>query len=95
MRAEDARTKKLIDAANTACAACRGEKKNLLSQLTDAPPASSSSSSLATAGKKKTPKLSATDSPHSPVLSRTCSNYTMGACVAGHSTPAMTGEPAQ
>jgi hypothetical protein len=76
MRAKDARTKKLIDASNTARAACRGEKKDLLSRLTDPPAASSSSSSPATAGKKKTPKLSATDSPHSPVLSGTCSNYT-------------------
>jgi hypothetical protein len=56
MRAEDARTKKLIDAANTERATRRGEKKDLLSRLTDAPATSSSSSSLAAAGKKKTPK---------------------------------------
>jgi hypothetical protein len=54
--AEDARTKKLIDAANTARTTHRGEKKDLLSRLTDAPASSSSSSSPAAAGKKKTPK---------------------------------------
>jgi hypothetical protein len=56
MRAEDAHTQKLIDASNTARAARWGEKKDLLSRLTDVPAASSSSSSPAAAGKKKTPK---------------------------------------
>jgi hypothetical protein len=55
MRGEDACTQKLIDAANTTRAACWGEKKDPLSRLTDAPTASSSSL-LATTGKKKTPK---------------------------------------
>jgi hypothetical protein len=52
MQAKDERTQKLIDVSNTACAACQGKKKDLLSWLTDAPTTSSSSSPPVTAGKK-------------------------------------------
>jgi RNase H-like domain found in reverse transcriptase/Reverse transcriptase (RNA-dependent DNA polymerase)/Integrase zinc binding domain len=54
MRAEDARTQKLIDTSTAARAVRRSEKKDLLSRLTDPP----SSSSTPSAGKqKKTTKL--------------------------------------
>ena len=61
MRAEDARTQKLIDASATARATRRGEKKDLLSRLTD-PPAKGNTSSGSThkskpAEKKRLPAL--------------------------------------
>jgi hypothetical protein len=45
MRAEDAHTQKLIDASSAAHALCHGKKKDLLSQLSDAPSTSNRSSS--------------------------------------------------
>lgn len=57
LRAEDARTQRLIDASQSACAARRGEKKDLLSRLTNAPVASSSSSPPAVAGRNKAPRV--------------------------------------
>jgi hypothetical protein len=59
MRAEYARTQKLIDSSAIAHATCRTEKKYLLSRLTDPPTTSSSS------GSKKT---KTTDTAHLPAL---------------------------
>jgi hypothetical protein len=52
MRAEDARTQKLIDASSAARALRRGEKKDLLSRLSDAPSTSGRSSSSASTSKR-------------------------------------------
>ena len=52
MRAEDARTQKLIDTTAVARSARRGEKKDLLSHLTDAPSTSGHSSSSTDKPKK-------------------------------------------
>jgi hypothetical protein len=56
MLAEDARTQKLIDASSTTRAVCCGEKKDLLSRLSDAPPTSSRSSSAGPSNTKKIEK---------------------------------------
>ena len=57
LHAEDVRTQRLIDSSQSAHATCRGEKKDLLSRITDAPTASSSTASPpATTGRKKTPR---------------------------------------
>ena len=61
MRAEDARTQKLIDTAAIARSARRGEKKDLLSRLTDAPSTSGRSSS-------STDKPKKADKPRLPAL---------------------------
>jgi hypothetical protein len=54
MRAEDARTQKLIDASSTTHTLRCSEKKDLLSQLSDVLPTSSCSSSAGTSNTKKT-----------------------------------------
>jgi hypothetical protein len=70
----------LIDFSHSARAAHRGEKKDLLSRITDAPSSSPSSSTPAASSKKKTPK---TERKRLPALTGT-----MGAPAADSSTSA-------